>query len=124
MLTKVPLDLKELAEKVSKEDGLFIQGLNSGDVVRVETADNLYYELNILLPKEKTAWVISNNPYILGGTVMRIQGSRLTEFGTSIRDGWIAIGYRLEINSWVLMPVKRVTVNGFNIFTGPEYHIQ
>ena len=118
MSTRVPLGFSKLVEKIAGEDGIFIQNLKKGDALMVETEDDYFYYFTVVLPEKKLVFVVSNNPYIPNRLiVMHIGGSLLTDFGSAIRDGWISLGHRLELNGWVLMPTTRVTVNGQDIFS-------
>lgn len=117
MFAKVPLDFELLVKKAAEENGIFIQNLKSGDVLRVETEGGYFYEFTVVLPEKKLVLVTSNNPFIPQRLVcMHIYGSLLTSIGSSIRDGWISLGHRIELNGWVLMPTTKVTINGQDIF--------
>ena len=119
MSTRVPLDFSKLVEKIAEEDGIFIQNLRPEDRLRIETEECYLYEFIVVSPEKKLVYVIrSNSPYIpQRPVVMHMGGSLLTDFGSAIRDGWISLGHRLELNGWVLMPTTRVTVNGQDIFS-------
>jgi len=104
-------------DAATEAEGLDLTQLSPDDVIDVETQHHLYTFI-LSDPSKGSAEAMSNGEKIVEPMDAVVVGSLLGE--TTVRRGWILIGYRLEVaivegRTFHLSPTKRIAVNGVTI---------
>jgi hypothetical protein len=112
----------DAADAMADVDGLDTRLLSVGDVIDVETHNHLYTFL-LEDPSNGAAEVMSNGEKIVEPTEAALSGTLLGE--STIRSGWVCVGYRLEIGlpgnrRVVTSPVRRIAINGTTVCPRPD----
>ena len=94
----------------AENKGFFFEKLNKGDVVEIQTMNNVY-TLKILDPKNLVVEMTSTNPRWSGPEKMRVVGTTLTGWGTMVKLGWHAPGYRLILDGTLESGLKDLTLS-------------
>jgi hypothetical protein len=118
--------MKDLIERARYSDGVMVESLKPGDQIVVVTTHHAY-AFNLKDPVLRSAVCMSNGEYITRPCEVRINGSRLWSGGVSFRQGWIGIGYCLEIvekdgdrQFLKLSPTREIFINNIKILESPS----
>ena len=114
----------EIVEKAVESEGIFINELHDGDVIEIQITPYTY-TMRIIDSGERLVEVNTSNPDIRSPFQANVSGSLLSDFGTSIRLGWIAVGFRLELylrpfENLYLPRIEAISINGTRIFPAPK----
>jgi hypothetical protein len=103
-------------DEMGQAEGLSVAELSEGDVIDVDTRNHRYTFI-LHDPARRLAEAMSNGDHITDPVDAVIAGSLLGE--STIRMGWIMIGYRLEVlvdgQRIHLSSTRRISVNGVPI---------
>jgi hypothetical protein len=115
--------MDNLSKKIIYSDGLIISQLKQGDVIKVVTQNHTYV-FTLIDPSKSVAMASSNGMHIPGPSQVRISGSFLWSGGSSIRESWIGVGYKLEVlvdgTAKKISVVKEVYLNDILILNPPD----
>ena len=112
-----PDPFQDAVDAATEAEGLDLSQLEENDVVDVETQHHLYTFI-LSDPARGAAEAMSNGEKIIEPMDAVVVGSLLGE--TTVRMGWILIGYSLEVaivegKTFHLSPTKRIAVNGVTV---------
>ena len=111
--------LLSLLDKSEEMPWLFVNRLQEGDTLEVQTKNTLYTML-VMEPTEGKVLANSNGLHIKQETETIVAGTTLTGTGTMVKVGGITIGLQLVlfakgIGELVLSATKEVRVNGVQV---------
>ena len=109
-------------DAMADAEGLDARLLSAGDVIDVETRNHLYTFI-LEDPPNGAAEVMSNGEKIVEPTDATLNGALIGD--STIRSGWVCVGYRLEIGlpdrrRVITSSVRRIAINGVTVCPRPN----